>query len=355
MPWGWPFSFLPRLDWLQVEISTDCTATCCYCPRTVYKDRWLTRHMEESLYRRLLPVFKKTRLVHLQGWGDPFTHPQFFHFARLAKRAGCQVGTTSNGMLLNEQLCEQLVEERIDTIGLSLAGTGAENDAYRRGTRLDEVLSVAEHIGKLKQRTGADRPHVHIAYVLLKSGRSTVGRLPEVLQGRGIDQVVISVLDAVGSPALTPEVLSPEDHQEKEAVRQQLEVVVEDGRKIGLAIHYRLPAYPKKQEGNQPHLEDTSLCACTAPQACSENVQRAAFIGVTGEVSPCVFVNLPLTAPPLSPPDSMARPYRPLVFGTIATTRFEKIWHAQPYASFRKAHHAGVIPPECQTCTKFSG
>lgn len=91
---GWPFSCLPRLEWLQIEISSDCTANCFYCPRTVYKDRWLTQHMEESLFRRLLPAFKKIRFVHLQGWGDPFTHPQFFDFARLAKHAGCQVGTT---------------------------------------------------------------------------------------------------------------------------------------------------------------------------------------------------------------------------------------------------------------------
>ena len=269
--------------------------------------------------------------------------------------ASPSAGTTSNGMLLNEQLCVQLVEEGIDTIGLSLAGTGAENDAYRRGTRLEKVLSVAECIQQIKQRAGADRPHVHVAYMLLKSGRSTACRLPEVLRGRGIDQVVISVLDAVGSPALAQETTSSEDRQGIEAVRQQLEVVVEDGRKAGLAIHYRLPASPKNQEGNQPHLEDASLCGCTAPQACNENVQRAAFIGVTGEVSPCVFVNLPLTAPLLSPPDSMARLYRPLVFGTIATTRFEKIWHAQPYASFRKAHHTGAFPPQCRTCTKFSG
>jgi MoaA/NifB/PqqE/SkfB family radical SAM enzyme len=309
--------------------------------------------MEESLFRRLLPVFKKTSLVHLQGWGDPFTHTQFFHFARLAKLAGCQVGTTSNGMLVNKQMCAQLVEERIDTIGLSIAGTGAENDAYRRGTRLEKVLSVVECIQQIKQRTGADRPHVHIAYMLLKSGRSTVGRLPEVLRGRGIDQVVISVLDTVGSPALARETISPEDHQGKEALRQQLEVVVEDGRKVGLTIHYRLPAYPKNQEANQPHLEDASLGAFTAPHSCSENVQRAAFIGVTGKVSPCVFVNLPLTDPPPSPCNSLARPYHPLVFGTIATTRFEKIWHAWPYASFRQAHHTSAFPPDCQTCTKF--
>jgi len=346
MDWGWPFPCLPRLDWLQIEISSDCTANCCYCPRTVYQDRWLTRHMEEGLFRRLLPVFKKTRLVHLQGWGDPFTHPQFFHFARLAKGAGCQVGTTSNGMLLNEPLCAQLVEENIDTIAFSLAGTGAENDRYRRGTRLEQVLAIIEHIHRIKQRTGADRPHVHIAYVLLKSGRTTVGRLPDLLRDRGIAQVVISTLDTIGSPRLAPEAFSPDDNQEKEALRRQLGDVVEAGREVGLTIHCRLPAFAQKHEENQRHLD-------TEPPWCTENVQRAVFIGVTGKVSPCVFVNLPMIAPPPHPPGSMARPYHPLSFGNIATTRFEKIWHAQQYSSFRKAHRSGAIPPLCRFCPKF--
>lgn len=355
MEWGWPLARLPRLDWLQVEISTDCTAHCCYCPRTVHQERWRSLHMEEKLYRSLLPVFKKTRLVHLQGWGDPFTHPRFFDFARLAKSAGCQVGTTSNGMLLTEQMCERLVRERIDTIGLSLAGTGKENDGYRQGTRLEKVLSVVERIHRIKQRTGADLPQVHIAYLLLKSGRAALDRIPAVLRDRGIAQVVISTLDTVGSPILAPEVISPEDTLEKEALRQHLDDVVEAGLEAGLTIHYQLPALPKSRAGSQHRLEGTSLCAFTAPQVCSENVQLAAFIGVTGEVSPCVFGNLPLTAPPPSLPDSPVRPYRPLVFGTIAATRFDKIWHGHPYTSFREAHRIGVFPPECRTCTKFSG
>ena len=40
MPWYWPFSTPPRLDWLQVEISTFCNAACVYCPRTLYACRW---------------------------------------------------------------------------------------------------------------------------------------------------------------------------------------------------------------------------------------------------------------------------------------------------------------------------
>lgn len=189
-------------------------------------------------------------------------------------------------MLLNEQLCEKLVEEEIDTIGLSLAGTGAENDQYRRGTHLEKVLSIVEYIHRIKLRTGADRPQVHIAYLLLKSGRTTIDRLPDLLRDRGIAQVVISVLDAVGSPALAQEVILPEDTQEQEALCQQLSDVAEAGRKAGLTIHYRLPAYAKKQKRVRQHIEDDdSLFTSTERQMCSENVQHAAFIGVTGKVS----------------------------------------------------------------------
>lgn len=320
----------------------------------MYKDRWHSQHMEESLFLSLLPVFKNTRLVHLQGWGDPFTHPNFFHFARLAKSAGCQVGTTTNAMLLNERMCEQLIEEQIDTIGFSLAGTGAENDYYRRGTSLKKVLSVIERVQRIKQRTGLERPDLHIAYLLLKSGRKSLDRLPELFSHRGIAQVVISTLEAVGSPMLANETFSPADHLAMDEVRKHLDDVVEAGRKVGLTIHYRLPANPRKQGGDRQHIENESLNAIPEPQMCSENVQRAAFIGVAGNVSPCVFVNLPITDLPPDPTNSIARPYIPVVFGTIANTRFEKIWYSKPYASFRKAHHSAAIPPACQLCTKFS-
>ncbi|WP_319586020.1 radical SAM protein [uncultured Desulfobulbus sp.] len=353
MAWYWPFSFSPQLDWLQVEISTHCTAACFYCPRTLYKIQWLNHHMDEELFRRLLPVFRKTRLVHLQGWGDPFTHPKFFHFARLAKSAGCQVGTTTNGMLLNEQQCEQLVEQHFDIIGFSLAGVGAENDQVRRGTRLSKVLSVIETIDRIKQRTGTERPTVHIAYMLLKSGLRNIHRLPDLLRDRGISQVVISTLDTVGSPSLTIEALLPETEQEKEGIRQQLENVVATGRAAGLSIHFRFPELHKQQNVDQPHFENESLLAIAKPQLCTENIQRAAFVGVTGNVSPCVFVNLPITELPQGA-NPIERPYRPVLFGNVEALPFAKIWHSKHYSSFRSAHQSGRPPAICQLCTKIS-
>lgn len=73
-------------------------------------------------FLNLVPAFRTTRLVYLQGWGEPFTHPQFFEMVRLAKKAGCMVGTTSNGTLPNRDIIARPINEGLDVIGFSLAG-----------------------------------------------------------------------------------------------------------------------------------------------------------------------------------------------------------------------------------------
>ena len=93
----------PYLDWIQVEISSHCNAGCIYCPRTAYRRNWQNRHLPLEVFRRLSRAFDRAGLVFLQGWGEPFLHPQFFDLLRIAKQAGCMVGTTTNASLLTRE------------------------------------------------------------------------------------------------------------------------------------------------------------------------------------------------------------------------------------------------------------
>ena len=130
----WLSSLLfPELDWIQVEASSYCNAACRYCPHTTYRDTWLERHLPLETFEKLAPVFRKTKLVYLQGWGEPFLNPDFFAMAALAKQAGCKVGVTTNGMLLNREIIEQLVSFGFDVVAFSVAGVDEKNDAVRSG------------------------------------------------------------------------------------------------------------------------------------------------------------------------------------------------------------------------------
>jgi MoaA/NifB/PqqE/SkfB family radical SAM enzyme len=126
-----------------VEISSYCNASCIYCPHSAYRNNWQNRYLPTATFRNLIPAFAKTNLVYLQGWGEPFTHPGFFEMLRLAKKACCMVGTTTNGNLLNTEIVEKLVSQGLDVIGFSLAGVDEKNDKIRRGTRIKKVLELA--------------------------------------------------------------------------------------------------------------------------------------------------------------------------------------------------------------------
>jgi MoaA/NifB/PqqE/SkfB family radical SAM enzyme len=334
LPWKWLNRLLrPRWDWIQVEVTTCCNAACLYCPRTVYRDLWPDRHLPLETYKKLLPAFSHTPLVHLQGWGEPLLNPDFFTMAALAKEAGCRVGTTTNGMLLDVPRMERLVELGVEVVAFSLAGADAKNDRFRPGTSLEKVLAAMESLQQMKERHGRAQPEIHLAFMLLRSGLPDLGRLPGLLEGLCVSQVVISTLDFVASGELALEVLrpgTPEEYQEMEA---GLQAVAAEGEKRGLKFHYQLP-YPGRTR-----------------QACPENPTRGLVVAADGGVSPCVFLNLPGWTTHFTWGQEL--PYQPLSFGNVNVRSLEDIWSSKDYTAFRRNFKNRKIPSFCLHCQKI--
>ncbi|WP_028318198.1 radical SAM protein [Desulfobulbus elongatus] len=351
MSWPWPFSVSPRLDWLQVEISTRCTAACRYCPRTLYASRWQDRLLPKALFARLMPVFKKTALVHLQGWGEPLLHPDFMTMVRMVKAAGCRVGTTTNGMLLTEDLCRRMIEAEMDVLAFSLAGIDAANDRIRLGTSLDRVLAAIATLDRLKRQCGSERPAIHIAYLLLRSRLDDCALLPRFFASLGVEQVVVSTLDLVAGRECVAEALVPADEAEYAALRRRLDAMVAAGRDLGLPIHVWLAA-PQGAHGTTDDSEPWPP-PNPAGSGCTEHIERAAVVAADGGVSPCVYTHLPVCADVCHWIDGRETAHVPLVFGNIGRQSFAAIWRSREYRTFRKAHAGGQPPRPCRTCVRL--
>jgi MoaA/NifB/PqqE/SkfB family radical SAM enzyme len=328
--------FHPRLDWVQVEVTTHCQAACSYCPHTVYREHWESRHLALDTWRRLLPVLKRASLLHLQGWGEPLLHPDFFTMVSLARQAGCQVGTTTNGILLDSDSLRRLVDLEVAVVAFSLAGVGENNDLVRRGTRFGQVLRTIEALNAAKARKGSVLPKVHVAYMALASRLHDLALLPRALAGLGVSQVVVSTLDFVASPALaqeSPSLLSPEEYRE---FANRLGDLVKRGRRQGLEVGYYLPSAEK------------------AGPVCPENAARALCVAADGKLSPCVFLNLPVSGATQVTREG-ERPCRRLGFGDLREDQpFLKIWRSPDYRAFRRAWSRGALPPACRGCLKVS-
>jgi MoaA/NifB/PqqE/SkfB family radical SAM enzyme len=300
----------------------------------VYRRHWQNRHLSLATFQRLLPDLKKVSLVYLQGWGEPFLHPDFFTFVSLAKEAGCQVGATTNATLLTTETITRIVESGIDVLAFSLAGLGGTNDAWRQGTSYGQVLDAIRSLQTCKRRLGKDNPRVHIAYMLLRSGIPDLAGLPEAFKGLGISQVVTSTLDLVAAPELERESLALASGAEGLEIMKRLKAVAEAGARSDLVVHY-----PRRQFSSR------------RPD-CPENVLRAAVISATGDISPCVYTNIPTSAGVFYFKGESHK-IRQFFCGNLQKSSFQEIWRQLAYRRFRRSWRGGELANPCQNCLKL--
>jgi MoaA/NifB/PqqE/SkfB family radical SAM enzyme len=326
--------FRPRTGWIQVEVTSHCNAACVYCPHTVYRENWQSRHLPLAAFQTLLPTLARKSLAYLQGWGEPLLHPDFFSMAALAKKAGCRVGATTNCMLLDERLIQQILAVDLDILAFSLAGVDESQDEIRRGTSFQGVLDHLKALSQAKARAGRSRPQINVAYLVLKSKVAELKRLPQVLSGLGIEEVVLQTLDFVPTRELAAEAFHGADPAEQVELVESLETLAAAGGRKGLKI------------ACQPlRFRERNLL-------CPENVQQSLCVAADGAVSPCVFTNLPISAGTYWA-QGRVRPYRPLTFGNIHDQSVQSIWRQPAYQNFRRSFFTGKLATPCQHCLKL--
>jgi MoaA/NifB/PqqE/SkfB family radical SAM enzyme len=331
----WLSNFLlPSLDWIQVEVTSHCNAECVYCPHTVYAQSWHASHMPVETFKKLVPAFRKTRLVYLQGWGEPLLHPQFFEMLRIARECGCHVGTTTNGMLCDAKMAERMVAGGLKIVGFSLAGTDESQDTIRCGTRLQSVLQAMSRLDETKKRLGSSLPDIHVAYIWLRSQLEAVKQLPGLLEAKGVSQVVVSTLDFAPHQDFAIEALHARDKEEEAFLQGIISEVVKDGRKRGLDIHFRLVTRHRP------------------PGICTEDVTKALVVSARGLVSPCVFRNVPVVDNHERGEHGLCSPTS-LIFGDINEQSLSTIWRQKAYRAFRRHHAEGSGTECCGDCAKL--
>jgi MoaA/NifB/PqqE/SkfB family radical SAM enzyme len=324
----------PSLDWIQVEISSYCNGKCIYCPHTEYQKNWENRYLPMEFFQNLIPAFAKTNLVHLQGWGEPFTHPDFFDMLRAAKKVGCVVGTTTNGSLLSREKIEALVNEDLDLIGFSLAGVDEKNDSIRRGTSIGKTLECIDEIHKAKAKYRTDKPKIHLAYMLMRSGVDDLDKLPDFLANAGVTQAVISSLSLVVNAEMEAESVFSLPKSEFLELKDRLLQVRAVSENLGTEVHFHIVS---------PFMEKFH---------CMENAARAIVVGSDGSVFPCVMAQIPVKGENEHYFRKQKHRLRKMNLGNIGEDSLNEIWHRKEYRRFLRTYRSGTSPSFCMNCLK---
>lgn len=315
------------IECAQIEVTSHCFGACVYCPHTTQKAAWKSRHMSDNVFAALWPLLRRARRAHLQGWGEPLLHPRFFDYADLALRAGCNVSTTSSGLKLAPEIASRLAASGMDLIAFSLVGTDAESNSPRVNVDFDAVAQSIKTLRQAIRETETAQPlEIHIAYLMLADRMEAVKKLPALMDELDVDMAIVSTLDYLALPEQRELAFNPQDEAKIARAREILEPAAEQAASSGRVLHFSLP-------GKE-----------TAPSrgGCRENIGSSLFIDADGNISPCVYLNVPG-----DDPDEKRR-----VYGNCAQANPLDIWRCEEYRQFRSRLKNNEPDTACLNCPK---
>lgn len=265
---------------------------------------------------RVARAFASTKFVHLQGWGEPLLNPRLFDMIKVAKDAGCRVGFTTNGTLLDSVTSQRLLDLDLDLLAVSVAGaTPQTHAAIRVGSDLLQILNNLRRLLDLRARRKVPHPKVEIFFLMTKTNMAELPAVVELAASVGADELVATNLDYV-----------PTEDQDGlkafacQSLRQEFASAIEDAKGRAKAAGLAFRAYP---------LDPEEVAVCDA------NPLKILFVSCDGKVSPCTYLGIGLLEIPRifdGQHLSVAR----VVFGDIREQALQEIWEAPEYRAFRQ-------------------
>jgi sulfatase maturation enzyme AslB (radical SAM superfamily) len=156
---------------VDLELASICNLRCpmCYTISPEFRKHVNAKLMEWDLFTRLVDqcVAGDVYSIRLSLRGESFLHPRFVDCVRYAKSAGIkEVSTLTNGLRLDEEMFEELIEAGIDWITISFDGLGEDYEKIRRPAKFDEAVRKIAAYARIKAERGLVKPVIKIQTIL---------------------------------------------------------------------------------------------------------------------------------------------------------------------------------------------
>jgi len=158
-------SNFPRV--LRIEPASACNLKCLHCPTgTVDMKRGVMKYdLFEKVLKQVRENIDAIDVVVLYHGGEPLANKNFTKMVSSLKEAGVPfVKTVSNGMLLKENLFDEIIASGLDSIEFSLDGQSPEeNNFIRRRSEFAEVVHNVKKFINYKLEHKLDKPSVFLS------------------------------------------------------------------------------------------------------------------------------------------------------------------------------------------------
>lgn len=314
------YLFQPKRPYtlFQVEPSLECNLECVMCPWSDLRPE--AAQMSWDTFTHMAQYFHLTQGVDLTGGGEPTTHARLPDMVRTAKEAGCEVGFSTNGTLLDPGLSETLVWAGLDWISFSIDAASAETyERIRQGAEFETVLNNVEALREAKSSRGSKTPRMMMVFVMMRENYHELLTYIELAHELGIEQIVFKNMDVILKEEDDGRRLFSHDSPPLPDVESTMAEARKRAKQQGLGVRFYA-------------LQPQELMMC------ENDPLHNLFVNWAGYVSPCITLSYA--------EDRVFDGRRHFVatqrFGNINTERLEAIWDSIAYQEFRRTYEIRV-------------
>ncbi|MFN0044658.1 MAG: radical SAM/SPASM domain-containing protein, partial [Alphaproteobacteria bacterium] len=184
---------------INVDVTEFCNLACVHCPyEQVTRIKGAKRvHLDEALHAKLIGEIAaegggRCNYLRYTGDGEPLLHPRLSALlADAAARSGIQVALTTNGLLLDEERTNALLDAGVSVFDVSLDAHTPETYAQVRvhGTL---SLAIANVRGLIAANAKRGRPaRIMVSFVVQLLNRHEAEAFDAFWKSEGVDFVVL--------------------------------------------------------------------------------------------------------------------------------------------------------------------
>lgn len=295
---------------VQIELTEGCTQCCTHCYNYWrYGDIRTEGELNTIQFLEILEALNEVGISHINmTGGEPFLRPDIIFFLlQQAKQYGMFVGLNSNAVIINQTYAQQLRNEGLDIILISLLGTeithnfitGAR-DGFRRTCRgINYLVEAGLNVSVNMVVSNQNQDEVYeVGRIASQLGTNTFSATPMIPSHPSNVQLMLSGTDC------------------KKALRALL--------RVGNDFNVKIDVLEPIPRCLFTEAEDAEFKILFGRRLCSAGITNC-VISSRGKVRPC--------------------PHADLEFGDLTQEPFSAIWDRMSTWTC-----ADIIPEECQSC-----
>jgi len=156
---------------LDIETSSRCNLRCTFCDKLPLLNKGQLGDMDFNLYKKIIDEGSRHKLwgVKLSYRGEPLLHKNIVEMASYAKKKGIlDIYFNTNGMLLDRDMCERLMDAGLNRISISVEGADpVVFERERIGADFKVILNNIKTLLQLRRKKGVEYPKIRVQTVRL--------------------------------------------------------------------------------------------------------------------------------------------------------------------------------------------